>query len=113
MDDLAIPGLTPEPGSYDHIDPDAERQRKAEASLREEQLREVEASILSTLTGRAWLWGVLNSLNALEAKIAVTGSAYENGYWNGHRDAGLRLLQAFVRHSPADFARMFAENQPR
>jgi hypothetical protein len=113
MDDALPPAMAPEPGSYDHVDPDAERQRKAEASLREQRLREVEASILSTPTGREWLWGVLNTFGALEAKIAVTGSEYENGYWNGHRDAGLRLLQTFIRHSPADFSRMFAENQDR
>ena len=113
MDEALPLSLGPEPGSYDHVDQDTERQRKAEVFLREQRLREVEASILSTPTGREWLWGVLNDFGALEAKVAMSGSAYENGYWNGHREAGLRLLQAFLRCDPKHFAVMFQEQQAR
>lgn len=110
MDEPPILGLAPDPDSYDHIDPERDRRQRAEAAMRERRLRDVEASILSTPTGREWLWGVLSSLSALEPKISMSGTAYENGYWNGQRDAGLRLLQAFIGHSPADFAKMFQEN---
>jgi hypothetical protein len=56
MDEQPILGLTPDPGSYDHIDPERDRRVKAEAAMRERRLRDVEASILSTPTGREWLW---------------------------------------------------------
>src|ERR1017187_1345926 len=105
MDDLALPSLTPDPGSYDHIDPDQDRQRRAESSLREERLREVERSILSTPTGREWLWGVLNGLHVFEQRIAMSGSDYENGFNAGEREGGFRILQRFLRGSPADFSR--------
>jgi hypothetical protein len=110
MDDPLLPGQSPEPGDYDHPDPDGERQRRAEASLREERLREVERSILSTPTGREWLWGVLNGMHVFEQRMAMTASAYENGFFAGERESGLRLLQRFLRGSPADFSRMFSEH---
>lgn len=110
MDDQPLPGLSPQPGSYDYIDPDEDRQRRAETSLREQRLREVEASILSTPTGREWLWGVLNGMHVFEQRMAMTASAYENGFYSGEREGGLRLLQRFLAHAPADFARMYQEN---
>jgi hypothetical protein len=110
MDEPPYFGFQPEPGSYDYPDPDEDRRRRAETSLREQRLREVEASILSTPTGREWLWGVLSSLSVFEPRIAMSTSAYENGFWAGQREAGLRLMRAFVRHDPADFARLIQEN---
>ncbi len=111
MDEPPILGLTPDPDSYDHVDPERDRRRQAEAAMRERRLRDVEASILSTPTGREWLWGVLSSLHVFEQRIAMTGSAYENGFNAGEREAGLRLLQRFLAGDPAMFATMFAENQ--
>lgn len=110
MDDQPLPGLSPQPGSYDYIDPDEDRQRRAELSLREQRLKEVEASILSTPTGREWLWGVLNGMHVFEQRLAVTASVYENGFYSGEREGGLRLLQRFLLSDPRHFAIMFAEN---
>ena len=99
----------PEPGSYDYTDPTQDQRRRAEASLREDRLREVEAAILSTPQGREWLWGLLASLHVFEQRIAMTGSDYENGLWAGEREGGIRLLRRFTRVSPENFARMFIE----
>lgn len=111
MADLPLPDpLQPEPDDYDATDPTRDRQRAAEASLREDRLREIEAAILSTPSGREWLWGVLASLHAFEARIAMTQSEFENGFWAGEREAGIRLLRRFARVSPESFARMFVEN---
>jgi hypothetical protein len=54
---------------------------------------------------------VLTSLHVFEQRIALSGSAYENGFQAGEREAGLRLLQRFLAGDPAQFATMFAEHQ--
>ena len=113
MDDPPLLGAAPEPGSYDYPDPDAERQRQAETSLREQRLKEVEASILSTPTGREWLWGVLRDLHVFEKRFALTGAETENRFFDGQREAGLMLMQRFLSHDSKHFAMMFQENQPR
>lgn len=107
--DEPIP-LQPDLGSYDYTDPDQERRRQAEASMREERLREVESAILSTPAGREWLWGLLAGLHVHELRIAVTGSEYENGIWMGEYAAGNRILRRFAAVSPQHFALMFREN---
>ena len=101
---------TPAPGDYDRPEPEAERKRNAETSIRRSRAKEVQAALLSTPQGREWLWGILNSLNTFEPRISMTGSDFENGWNGGEREAGLRMLRAFVRSSPAEFAQMFVEN---
>lgn len=102
-----FPGLDPE--AYDYSDPDQDRRRQAEASLREDRLREVESAILSTPNGREWLWGLLAGLHVHELRIGMTGSEYENGIWMGEYAAGNRILRRFASVSPANFAKMFQE----
>lgn len=97
----------PEPLDYDN--PEQEHRRQAEASLREERLREVESAILSTPGGREWLWGLLAGLHVHELRIAVTGSEYENGIWMGEYAAGNRIMRRFASVEPANFAKMFRE----
>lgn len=98
-----------EPEAYDYSDPDHDRRRQAEASLREDRLREVESAILSTPGGREWLWGLLASLHVHEVRVAVTGSEYENGMWMGEYAAGNRILRRFASVNPQHFAMMFRE----
>lgn len=100
----------PEPGSYDSPDQTAEQRRAAEISLREDRLKAIEAAILSTTGGREWLWGLLNTLHVFEQRIAMTASDYENGFWAGERESGIRMLRKFAHVNPENFARMFIEN---
>ena len=100
--------LEPEASDYDN--PDLDKRRRADASLREDRLREVESAILSTPGGREWLWGLLAGLHVHELRIAVTGSEYENGIWMGEYAAGNRVLRRFASVSPANFSKMFTEN---
>ena len=102
--------IEPNAGDYDYVDPDKDRQRGAEESLRRERLREVESAILSTPAGREWLWGILSGLHVFEQRIAMSTSEYENGFWAGEREGGLRLLRRFTKVSPEHFSRMFVEN---
>lgn len=102
------PGLDPD--AYDYSDPDQDRRRQAEASMREARLREVESAILSTPSGREWLWGLLAGLHVNELRIDVTGSEYANGIWMGEYAAGNRILRRFASVSPKDFSLMFREN---
>ena len=104
---------TPEPGSYDSPENGEARKAAAEASLREERLRRVEGAILSTPGGREWLWAILASLHTFEKRIAMTGSEREADFWDGQREAGLRLFQRFVDVDPSNFAAMFIENRDR
>lgn len=97
------------PDSYSYTDPNQARQKEAAASLREDRLREIESAILSTPKGREWLWAVLNDLHVFEQRIAMTASEYENGFWAGERESGIRMLRRFAKVSPTDFGRMFVE----
>lgn len=110
MDDPISRRLLDDPETYDYSDPDQDRRRQAEASMREERLREVESAILSTPSGREWLWGLLAGLHVHEVRVAVTGSEFENGMWLGEYAAGNRILRRFASVDPACFAAMFREN---
>ena len=99
----------PEPGSYDAPPTTEDAQRAAEASLREDRLRRVEAAIMAGPDGREWLWAILVSYSTFKTRVSMTGTDYEIGYMAGERDAGLRLFERFVRVDPAAFALMFAE----
>ena len=109
---MAEPTLpsAPEPGDYDHADPEGERKRKAEASLREDRLRQVEEALLGTPGGREWLWGFLQRLHVFEQRVAMSGSDYENGFFAGEREAGLQAMRRFAKVNPEDFGRMVREN---
>ena len=110
MVELPLPRhLTADPEAYDYTDPAQADTRKAEASLREDRLREVEAAILSTPQGREWLWGILGSLHVFEQRITMTGSEFEHGMYVGETFAGNRILRRFAHVSPENFARMFKE----
>lgn len=99
----------PEAEPFDYTDSQQDTQRQAESSLRAERLREVESAILSTPSGREWLWGLLAGLHVHELRIAVTGSDFENGVWMGEYAAGNRIMRRFASVSPENFARMFIE----
>lgn len=101
----------PLPGDYDH-DGTSEEQRKAaaEASLREDMIRDVEVAIIGTPGGRAWLWMVLNRLKVFEQEISVSGSDYENGFHAGWREAGIQTMRRFAKVSPTNFGLMFVEH---
>jgi hypothetical protein len=109
MADLRQGASVPEPGSYDDPNQDTERKRAAEASLRESRLSNTESAILGTQGGREWVWGLLNSFHVFEMRVALSGAPYEQGFMNGEREAGLRLMRKFSHVSPENFGRMFVE----
>jgi hypothetical protein len=100
----------PMPGDYDSPDQEGERKRKAEASLREDRLRAVEAALIGTREGREWLWAFLTRLHVWEMRIAMSQSEYENGFMAGEREAGLGAMRRFAKVSPTNFGLMVAEN---
>ena len=109
MADLRQGPTVPEPGSYDDPNSDQERKRAAEASLRADRLKDTQRAILGTPKGREWLWALLSSMHTFEQRVAMSGSDYENGFWTGERESGIRLLRALTHDSPEDFAKMFKE----
>ncbi len=77
--------------------------------MRQRRLRDVEASILSTPTGREWLWGVLNDLHVYEHRIPMSGSDREYDHYAGKREGGLGLMRRFMKASPDMCAVMHGE----
>lgn len=100
---IPVPG---DPPDYD----DTEAQDKAakEVRQREERLRSVEAAILATPDGREWLWSILAATNVMGDRL-ILDNAYQNGFQNGEREIGLRLIRRLARTSPENFARMLTE----
>lgn len=110
MADSPLLPTEPALGDYDYQDPDAERQKAAAASLREQRLRNVEAALLSTTDGREWLFGILAGLHVFEPRMAMSASEYENGFWAGEREGGLRLQRRLAKSDPEKFGLMYREN---
>lgn len=110
MVELPAPDASaPEPGEYDFAEPDEEKKRQAEASLKESRLRDVEAAILSTPQGREWLWGILMGGNLYETRMALSASAFEQGYWTRDRDKSCEVARRLMRASSENFSRMHQE----
>lgn len=111
MDDPIQRFITPDPNAYDSPEQAKEStDRENTEVLRQRRLREVEAAILQTPMGREWLWGVLTDLKVFEVTIAVSGSPFEQGLWQGQSLAGQRMMRRFAKAQPELFARMMAEH---
>ena len=96
---------------FDASDPKAVARAEAEASLREDQLRQVEAALLATPQGRTWAWWLLTGACSLwDEKINVSGGQYEQGFLNGQQKIGKGLMRRFARANSEMFALMLAEN---
>ena len=103
----------PEPGSYDEPNGEGERRRLAEESLRRDRIAATQGAVLATQGGREWLWALLTSYHTFELQVAMSGSDFENGFWLGQREAGLRLFRALAQVSPSNFALMLKEHDGR
>jgi hypothetical protein len=82
---------------------------EAAASLRADQRLAIERVILGNPQGREWIWQLLSDCHVWEKRISVTGE-HENGFFEGQREVGLQLMRRLAKSAPADFARMFTEN---
>lgn len=111
MSDRPLPrrqSRMPEPTDY--TDPTIADARVAEKDMREDRLREVESAILSTPAGREWLWGVLNSADLFNDRMAVSESDYERGLFSGRQSVAKGMMRRFCRVNPENWARMVVEN---
>lgn len=99
----------PDEEPYDASDPDQIAKAAAAASLRDDQRRAVEQALMGTTQGREWVWQLLNDCHVWEKRISVTGE-HENGFFEGQREIGLQFMRRLARSCPADFGRMFVEN---
>lgn len=88
-----------------------ERQIKAskeQAAKDRKSEREVMVSLMSTVSGRRWVW-----LRLSEAQLFTEESSLDAGYLayrQGQRNAGLRLLNAVTLTTPEMYLRMTQEN---
>ena len=114
MSDRPLPrSLRPLLEPRDYTDQEADKTITAERDMKDRRLREVESAILSTSGGREWLWGVLNGADLFEDRMPVSGSGYEQGYYNGKQAVARGMERRFAKVSPKNFALMFIENDHR
>ena len=90
---------------YDYTDADANKEVLAAASLQADRLRAVERGLLATPEGREWVWALLK-----DCDVWVDGQRDLLPFDQGRREVGLQLMRQFARVAPADFARIFSEN---
>ena len=99
-----------QPEAYDASDPEQVAKAEAARSLRESQLRQVEAAILATPQGRMWVWSILSGdCHLWEKKIAISGQ-HEQGFFDGQQAIGQGLMRRLARANPELFAMMLTEN---
>jgi hypothetical protein len=94
--------------SYDAANPAQVRARKRSARLRDEQRREFFAKFVADPLARSFSWELLSSLHVWEKRVGL--QRQDNEFWEGEREAGLRILRALLRSQPALAAQMIAEN---
>jgi hypothetical protein len=94
---------------FDAADPDAEAKSKAAQSLRADQHRAVELSLIVSPQARDWTWQFLADCRTFEAIIHDT-AGYAQGFEDGRRHVGVDLMVRLARANPEHFARMFVEH---
>lgn len=99
-----LPPKSQEP--VDLSDPAQLKRAEADASLRAERRRSIERALLANLEGREWVWALLR-----ETGLWAEGEM--GPFDQGMREVGLQLMRRLARSAPADFARMFTENDNR
>lgn len=70
----------------------------------------VKQHLLSTPEGRSWCWNLMQSCKVFEGRMPMTGSPYEQGYFNGEQQRGLGLMRVLAQADATNFALMLAEN---
>ncbi|HVB17288.1 MAG TPA: hypothetical protein VNF04_12185 [Stellaceae bacterium] len=98
------------PGGYDASDPEQVKRAEDEARLRTRYRRDTEHQILSTPQGREWVWQFLVDCHCWEKRMAVSGSQYEQGFFDGEREVGFGLLRRLAQSAPETFALMLREH---
>ena len=93
-------------GDRKHIRQQEKASKQAEASA-----GEVIRSLMSTITGRAWMYGRLESAHIFSASFST--DPHLTAFREGERNQGLMLLNDIMRHCPDAYILMTREANDR
>ena len=93
-------------GDRKHIRQQEKASKQAEASA-----GEVIRSLMSTITGRAWMYGRLESAHIFSA--SYSNDSHLTAFREGERNQGLMLLNDIMRHCPDAYILMTREANDR
>lgn len=102
--------MNAETDTPDAGDPEQVEQARAKALHRERAHRAVCAQVLAHQDGRDWLWGLMGDFLTLDKRVLLGDTGYGQGFADGQREGGLRILRLCARSSPTDFATMLKEH---
>lgn len=94
---------------YDASDPEQVQQRKRDAGRRSRQEREVLRQVMSTIQGRAWLWGLLSGCHMF-ASSYTSERTHDTAFNEGERNVGLKLNSQMLLADPKAYVQMQTEN---
>jgi hypothetical protein len=86
----------------------AQRKANRDARVRARQDREVMLSIMTSLSGRRWVYNKLASLNAFHTPF--TGETNSTLFNCGMQNAGFAFLAEILGAAPAEYLMMLREN---
>lgn len=99
----------PADATFDASDLEQVDSKKDVASRRDKAFKDVVASILSTPSGRAWLWSVFQSCHMFQTSFS--GDALRLAFAEGERNVGLRLLAQVMSANPDAWTLMMKESK--
>ena len=85
----------------------AEKKARAEDVARGDVLR----GIMHDAPGRAWIWNRLSAANVFSS--VFSDNPYRMAFLEGHRTAGLELLNDIMEHCPQQFIKAMSEANGR
>ncbi len=95
------------PGATDLSDPKQIEEREKALKLRAIQDKRVICELLSTISGRSWVWRLLESTHMLSTSFS--GDAMTMAFREGERNIGLRLWADIESASPELLAKTMME----
>lgn len=95
---------------FDANDPKQVNERNSRAGHRTRRLRGVLQSLLSTQDGREWLWSFMDDFMTTRKTVVEGAAPYAQGFRDGEREVGLRVLRMCREASPENFTAMLVEN---
>lgn len=94
----------------DLTDPKSVKKAQREAALRLAQQRLVLVEIMSTPTGRTWVYDLLAACGIGQTPFAT--DPYCTAFNCGQQNIGLRLMSEFQSAAPHEYIQMMKENSP-
>lgn len=99
-----------EEAPFDASDKQQVDEKKRRAGRDARRARDVLAGLVSLQDGRRWLWDLMKDLMTLDKQVMVGDTGYAQGFHDGQREVGLRMMRMVAKADPANFVLMLTEN---